>query len=306
MAVAAAAALTFLGGGGSITSLVALAPQRVRKGRRGSLVRPPRVATAAASAAAPAPTATATDRMLPIAWGTRWRWGLTLLHGLLSCHRTLGSQEGKHAPATPPPIQGLSANDTHPVAGLKTQPCRTLLFQNAPMDSGDVLSVLRGAARELSAYRSSSQPGTPTAGSGGDAAAAGLPAAPAPSQAQMLLQIAALHKAFLALSEAFLEEQEARQAERTDTIKVRRRAMAAWTDANAIELPTTQRFRAPVPFTSVGLLESTSLNVFRPLVQQAASAQAEAAQLAAAQGQHAHSQAMLAQRCSHLEQEVAR
>lgn len=94
------------------------------------------------------------------------------------------------------------------------------------MESGNVLSVLsvlRGAARELGAYRSASQPGTPTAGGGGStgdaAAAAALPAAP--SQAQMLLQIAALHKAFLALSEAFLEEQEARQAERTDAVKVR-------------------------------------------------------------------------------------
>lgn len=86
-----------------------------------------------------------------------------------------------------------------------------------------MLSVLRGAARELGAYRSASQPGTPTAGGGGggDASAAALPAAAAPSQAQMLLQIAALHKAFLALSEAFLEEQEARQVERADAVKVR-------------------------------------------------------------------------------------
>lgn len=90
------------------------------------------------------------------------------------------------------------------------------------MESGDVLSVLRGAARELGAYRSASQPGTPTAGGGSSgASAAALPAAVAPSQAQMLLQIAALHKAFLALSEAFLEEQEARQAERADAVKVR-------------------------------------------------------------------------------------
>lgn len=40
--------------------------------------------------------------------------------------------------------------------------------------------------------------------------------------------------------------------------------------------------------------------------QQAASVQAEAAQLAAAQGQQAHGQALLTQRCSQLEQEVAR
>lgn len=215
-----------------------------------------------------------------------------------------GSQEGKHAPATPPPIQGLSANDTHPVAGLKTQPCRTLLFQNAPMDSGDVLSVLRGAARELSAYRSSSQPGTPTAGSGGDAAAAGLPAAPAPSQAQMLLQIAALHKAFLALSEAFLEEQEARQAERADAIKVGRRWLLGPT-LTQVKCQRRSGFEH-LPFASLGLLGSTTLNVLHLLMQQAASAQAEAAQLAAAHGQQAHSQAMLAQRCSQLEQEVAR
>lgn len=81
------------------------------------------------------------------------------------------------------------------------------------MDS-DVLSVLRGAARELGAYRSGSQPGTPTT-----AAAAAAPTAI--SQPQVLLQIAALHKAFLALSEAFLEEQEGRQAERQQAVQVR-------------------------------------------------------------------------------------
>lgn len=67
-----------------------------------------------------------------------------------------------------------------------------------------VLNVLRGAARELGSSQPCSQPGTPT-GQGAGLGATVPPMAP-PSTANLLLQISALHKAFLALSEAFMEE----------------------------------------------------------------------------------------------------
>lgn len=73
------------------------------------------------------------------------------------------------------------------------------------MQTHQALSVLRGAVRELS----SSQPGTPTAGGGGLAEAA-------PSNAHLLLQISALHKAFLSLSEAFMEDLNGRQVEQEE------------------------------------------------------------------------------------------
>lgn len=69
---------------------------------------------------------------------------------------------------------------------------------------GAVLDVLRGAVRELG---SSSLPGTPTAAGAIDDSAAG------PSNSHLLLQISALHKAFLALSEAFMEELNGRSSD---------------------------------------------------------------------------------------------
>lgn len=72
--------------------------------------------------------------------------------------------------------------------------------------------MLRGAARELGS--AASQPGTPRAqgAGGGDGDIAAAP----PSTAHLLLQISALHKAFLALSEAFMEEISQRGVEREE------------------------------------------------------------------------------------------
>lgn len=67
----------------------------------------------------------------------------------------------------------------------------------AEMQTAEVLAVLRGAANELRSYESS-RPGTPTAagGGGGGGGAASGQATP-PSTTHLLLQISALHKAFL-------------------------------------------------------------------------------------------------------------
>ena len=129
------------------------------------------------------------------------------------------------------------------------------------MQTQKVLSVLKSAAAELSAY--SSQPSTPREG----APAAEAPAvATAPANAHVLLQISALHKAFLSLSEAFLQEMEQRQEERQE---------------------------------QQGALQAVRRDC-------ADRVQAEARQLAAVDGQQAHAHAVLAQRCSALEEEVAR
>lgn len=122
------------------------------------------------------------------------------------------------------------------------------------MQTHDLLSALKHAAAELG---SCSQPGTPRDADGATAAAAATP-----SNAHLLLQISALHKAFLSLSEAFLQEMEQRQEDAQE----QQRAVQA-----------TRR-----------------------------SSRHEAQQLAAAQGQQAHAHAVLAQRCTALEEEVAR
>ena len=134
------------------------------------------------------------------------------------------------------------------------------------MHTHDALDALRGAAQALSSL----QPSAATAAGG--AGTLPLPQQPAPSASHMLLQISALHKAFLALSDAFTEEMAQRQTEQEE-----------------------QR----------GALQSVRRECAGKL-QLAAALQAEVQQLAAADGQQAHSIGVLSQRCTQLEQEVDR